>query len=168
MSDDDADPPRPGIDLAREALAKAKERARARGASTGQPRGRSAPRRERSADTGDPLAFGAVIRELFAQQGWEHTEKVASVMGRWDDVVGADVAAHCRPESLEEGRLTVVAESTAWATQLRLLQQVVLDRISRDVGPGVVTSLRVHGPATPDWRKGPRRVVGRGPRDTYG
>jgi predicted nucleic acid-binding Zn ribbon protein len=31
-----------------------------------------------------------------------------------------------------------------------------------------VTSLRITGPAAPCWRKGPRHIAGRGPRDTYG
>jgi len=31
-----------------------------------------------------------------------------------------------------------------------------------------VQRLRVHGPTAPDWRHGPLRVTGRGPRDTYG
>jgi predicted nucleic acid-binding Zn ribbon protein len=26
----------------------------------------------------------------------------------------------------------------------------------------------VHGPTAPTWGRGPRRVAGRGPRDTYG
>ena len=36
-------------------------------------------------------------------------------------MVGAEIAKHSRPVKLEDGELTVEAESTAWATQLRLL-----------------------------------------------
>jgi predicted nucleic acid-binding Zn ribbon protein len=36
------------------------------------------------------------------------------------------------------------------------------------VGNGVVKRMRIQGPAAPSWRKGPRHVSGRGPRDTYG
>jgi predicted nucleic acid-binding Zn ribbon protein len=43
-----------------------------------------------------------------------------------------------------------------------------LTRIADGVGPGVVTKLNVHGPVAPSWAKGPKRVRGRGPRDTYG
>lgn len=89
-------------------------------------------------------------------------------MGRWDSLVGAELAAHCRPESLEDGVLTLVAESTAWATQVRLLGRQVVERVNHELGAGVVRSVRVHGPTAPNWRKGPRRVLGRGPRDTYG
>jgi predicted nucleic acid-binding Zn ribbon protein len=41
-------------------------------------------------------------------------------------------------------------------------------RLVERAGAGVVTSIVVRGPAQADWRKGPRRVKGRGPRDTYG
>jgi predicted nucleic acid-binding Zn ribbon protein len=64
--------------------------------------------------------------------------------------------------------LVLVAESTAWATQLRLLAGRLQARLSAEVGSGVVTRIRVHGPSAPSWRRGPRRVAGRGPRDTYG
>ena len=82
--------------------------------------------------------------------------------------MGPDLAAHCRPESLSGGELVLVAESTAWATQLRLMTRTLLEHVEREVGKGVVTTVRVHGPTAPSWRHGPRRVKGRGPRDTYG
>lgn len=69
---------------------------------------------------------------------------------------------------LTDGELTVQADSTAWATQLRLLQRQLLAKIAAGVGDGVVKRLRVQGPTAPSWRHGPRRVPGRGPRDTYG
>jgi len=72
------------------------------------------------------------------------------------------------PVKLENGELTIEAESTAWATQLRLLAAKLLAGIAAQVGHNVVTKLHIHGPAAPSWVKGPRRVRGRGPRDTYG
>jgi predicted nucleic acid-binding Zn ribbon protein len=62
----------------------------------------------------------------------------------------------------------VSAESTAWATQLRLIQAQVLAKIAAEVGDGVVTTLKITGPVAPSWRKGPLHIAGRGPRDTYG
>ena len=90
------------------------------------------------------------------------------MLGEWDRLVGAEIADHCQPVSLVEGELVLAAESSAWATQLRLMSTALLGRLSAQVGSGVVTRLVVHGPTQPDWRRGPRRVQGRGPRDTYG
>lgn len=103
-----------------------------------------------------------------SDRGWADRVSAGLVFGRWAQLVGSDVAEHATPVSLREGELTVQASSTAWATQLRLLQRQLVARIRVGVGPGVVTRLRVQGPATPSWQHGPRHVRGRGPRDTYG
>ena len=79
------------------------------------------------------------------------------------------MAEHCEPVSFEAGVLSVRADSTAWATQIRLLSSSLLGSIAEAVGPDVVHELRVHGPSAPSWSRGPRRTSdGRGPRDTYG
>lgn len=101
-------------------------------------------------------------------RGWQVDLAVGSVMGRWPQIVGADVAAHATPVTFQEGVLTVRAESTAWATQLTLLTSVLLGRLAEEAGEGTVTELKIVGPAAPSWSKGRRRVAGRGPRDTYG
>jgi len=134
--------------------------------------GGSGPRRRRwsgaGADPRDPQPFGRLISRMVADRGWERATAEATVLGAWDRVVGSEIAAHCRPVGLREGVLTLQAESTAWATQLRLLAPRILGRISAELGPEVVRQLRVHGPAAPSWKKGPRSAPGRGPRDTYG
>jgi predicted nucleic acid-binding Zn ribbon protein len=94
---------------------------------------------------------------------------VGGVLGRWDAVVGDDVASHCRPLSFADGVLTVAADSSAWATQVRLLVPTVMRRLAEEVGEGTVEKIVVKGPAAPSWRRGPRVAPGsQGPRDTYG
>ena len=159
-----------GPDLVRQALAEAKAAARAKGVAPGGA-GRKAVRRQaprRAGDGRDPVRFGEAITKLVAERGWEETTSAASVLANWAGVVGAEIADHCQPVSLVDGELVVVAESTAWATQLRLLTKTLLARVREHAGEGVATKVVVRGPAQPDWRKGPRRVQGRGPRDTYG
>lgn len=129
-----------------------------------RPRGYSGP----GPDPRDPQLFGAVLARLIKARGWQRPAAEATVFGAWEKVVGPDVAKHSRPVKLEDGELTVEAESTAWATQLRLLAGSLLQRIAAVVGHNVVRKLRIHGPAAPSWSNGPRRVPGRGPRDTYG
>jgi len=114
------------------------------------------------------VPFGAAVRRLVAERGWEQTSTAAGILANWPDVVGPEIADHCQPVSLVDGHLVLVAQSSAWATQLRLMRTTVLARITEHAGAGVVRTLEVRGPAQPDWRRGPRRVQGRGPRDTYG
>jgi predicted nucleic acid-binding Zn ribbon protein len=89
-------------------------------------------------------------------------------MGRWASIVGREVAAHATPVSFDDGELVVQADSTAWATQIRLLAPTLLARLAEELGAGTVTAVVVRGPAAPSWKRGPRSVRGRGPRDTYG
>lgn len=166
-------------DLAREALDAARAGARRRPTPPGNPRRSGSPGpvdadRPRGGltgsgpDAGDPAPLVDLVRRLVRDRGWERTTADVSVMARWEALVGADIAAHCQPASLKGGELVVVAESTAWATQLRLLSGRIQAMLTRELGAGVVTAIRVHGPTAPSWRKGPRHVSGRGPRDTYG
>ncbi|MGN9764080.1 DUF721 domain-containing protein [Micromonospora sp. SD12] len=119
-------------------------------------------------DPRDPQPLGAVLNRLVKARGWQQPAAEATVFGAWERVVGPEVAQHSRPVKLEDGELTVEARSTAWATQLRLLAGSLLKQIASEVGHNVVRKLHIHGPAAPSWSKGPRRVRGRGPRDTYG
>lgn len=109
-----------------------------------------------------------MISRVVAERGWAETTTAAGVLANWDRLVGPEIADHCQPVSLTEGELVLVAESSAWATQLRLLTRTMTSRLAEQVGPEVVRSIVVRGPAQADWRRGPRRVQGRGPRDTYG
>ncbi|MCU1602884.1 MAG: hypothetical protein JWO22_3593 [Frankiales bacterium] len=156
-----------GPDLVRKALAEAKAASKARGTSprrTGSSRGR--PRVV--GDSLEPMRFGQAITRLVAEKGWEDTTTRADVLANWEKVVGAEIADHCRPVSLEDGELVLIAESTAWATQLRLLTKTLLKRVQDHAGPSIATKVTVRGPSQPDWRRGKLRVQGRGPRDTYG
>ena len=157
-----------GPDLARAALAQAKARAKEKGLSPRSRPRRSVDRGAAGGSSRDPVTFGAAVQRLVAERGWETTTAAARVMGEWDRLVGPEVSDHCRPASLLEGELVLVAESSAWATQLRLLARPLVERLGAQLGPGVVKRVVVRGPAQPDWRHGPRRVQGRGPRDTYG
>jgi predicted nucleic acid-binding Zn ribbon protein len=119
-------------------------------------------------DPRDPQPLSAVMAKLVKARGWQKPAAEARLFGMWPQVVGEELAAHSRPVRLTDGELTVEAESTAWATQLRLLAGKLLGRIAADVGRDVVVKLNIHGPVAPSWAKGPKRVRGRGPRDTYG
>lgn len=164
-----ADGPR-GADIARAAL----ESARAASSARRRPSGQGpAPRRRRGwsgarADDRDPQPLGRLASRLVAERGWVSRVSSGVVFAQWAQLVGSEVAEHAVPVSLHDGELTVQASSTAWATQLRLLQRQLVARISAGVGSGVVTRLRVQAPAAPSWHRGPRHVRGRGPRDTYG
>lgn len=155
-----------GLDLARSV-------ARGLAGRTGRKRKRSAlPRPPRSSsahpDDRDPQPIDAALGWFVADQGWTTELRVHGVFTRWPAIVGAEVAAHATPEAFADGRLTVRTDSTAWATELRLLAATVVRRLNEELGDGTVESIDVVGPRGPRWTSGRLRVKGRGPRDTYG
>jgi predicted nucleic acid-binding Zn ribbon protein len=119
-------------------------------------------------DDRDPQTLGSTLGRLVDSQGWETELRVHGVFTRWASVVGAEVAAHVTPESYADGRLLVRTDSTAWATQMKLLAGNLVHRLNQDLGEGTVEVIDVLGPHTPRWTSGRFRVKGRGPRDTYG
>jgi predicted nucleic acid-binding Zn ribbon protein len=162
-----------GVDLARVALRAAKEQARARGAAAVQKKQarRGGLRSGARADGRDPLPLGAAISRLITERGWEAPAAVGGVMGRWPQLVGPEVALHCSPDRYDEDEriLTVQCDSTAWATQLRLLAPTLVARLNADLGHGTVKVIKVLGPAAPSRSYGRLRAPGsRGPGDTYG
>ncbi|MBA3233768.1 MAG: DUF721 domain-containing protein [Propionibacteriales bacterium] len=120
-------------------------------------------------DGRDPALVGALVDKLVTDSGWSTDVAVHGVFVRWPEVVGGEVASHCTPTSYTDGKLSVRTDSTAWATQLKLLAPTVLRRLNEELGHGTVTYLEINGPDGPSWRRGARSVRdGRGPRDTYG
>ena len=116
----------------------------------------------------DPQLLGDVVARLLHERDWVADVSVGGVVGRWREVVGDQVADHCEPETFEDKVLVVRADSTAWATQVRLLTPQLLERLAREVGEGVVETVTVLGPAGPSFRRGKKSVRGPGPRDTWG
>ena len=169
----------PGMDLVRRALEEARASAQGQGKEVGH--GRSSPGRRRTPPQGgrrrwsgpgpdprDPQPLGPAVRELANTNGWSPKVAEGTVFAQWASVVGEQIAEHAQPTALRDGVLSVTAESTAWATQLRLVQAQLLAKIAAAVGDSVVTMLKITGPTAPSWRKGTRHISGRGPRDTYG
>jgi predicted nucleic acid-binding Zn ribbon protein len=119
-------------------------------------------------DERDPQTLDSAVDQLVDDHGWRHELAVHGVAARWEQVVGANVAAHVRVERYADGEVTLRADSTAWATQMRLLAANLVRRFNEETDDGAVSRVIVRGPHAPSWRKGPRSVPGRGPRDTYG
>jgi predicted nucleic acid-binding Zn ribbon protein len=161
-----------GLDLAR-TLARATARSTPGRKSAVRRTTRGGPRVGRVSgahpDDRDPQTLDAALTRVIDDHGWQVDLKVASMFARWAELVGAEVGAHSRAESFADGKLVVRTDSTAWATQLRLLAPSVVRRLNEDLGHGTVVVIEVLGPHAPSWKHGTRSVRdGRGPRDTYG
>jgi predicted nucleic acid-binding Zn ribbon protein len=116
----------------------------------------------------DPVSAISSVNDLVGAFRWTGEMAEAELHVKWAEIVGADTAANSMPEDLVDGTRTVRCKSTVWATQLRLMGNVILERLNAEFAELNITSLKMLGPTAPSWKKGPRSVPGRGPRDTYG
>lgn len=117
----------------------------------------------------DPEKLSNILNDLVATRDWKKGIAEGTLFTKWREIVGNEIADHCEPITLFEGRLTIKAESTAWATQLRLITPDLLKNIRSRSEGALVEELTVIGPNAPSWKRGLRSIRGaRGPRDTYG
>lgn len=102
----------------------------------------------------DPASFGGVLAGLARQDGWEPHLQMAHLRRDWEDVVGPAVALHTRVLGMEDGILTIRAESPVWATQLRFMTTQIRETIRRRLPEAGIRDVVVTGPLP---RSGHRR-----------
>ena len=115
----------------------------------------------------DPRSIGAIVGASIEDRGWTPFLARASVLAQWEDVVGKEVAAHTNADLVDDV-LVVSCDSSAWATQLRMLRHDILREIEMRFPDHGIERVDVLGPGVPTEIRGPRSVKWRGPRDTYG
>ena len=116
----------------------------------------------------DAHGLGDVIDSLTATLGWDSNLAQSELLEHWIEIAGEETAQHSVPVAIEDGTLTVRCDSTAWATQLRIMRVQITSEIASKYPDAGIQSIRFDGPGAPSWKRGPRSIPGRGPRDTYG
>jgi hypothetical protein len=86
---------------------------------------------------GDTL--GAVVR----RRGWSERLRTSTAAGRWEEIVGPQLAERCEPVRLAGGCLVVRAASPAWASQLRYLVPQLRTNADTVLGHGTVREVRI-------------------------
>lgn len=124
---------------------------------------------QRRSGSRDLTPLGDAVGNLIDQRGWRRGVDLKAVLANWPSLVGQANADHSTPEAYIDKVLTIRADSTAWATSLRLLAPQLVAKLNAALGDGTVARIEVLGPSAPNWKHGLRVVRdGRGPRDTYG
>lgn len=65
------------------------------------------------------------------------------VFGRWEEVVGPDLAARSRPVGIDGDELTVEVDDGAWASEFRWLHDEIVERLSTVSGSDRLRRVRV-------------------------
>lgn len=160
-------------DLASRVLARARQAARSlpTTSSTSTTTRREPTYSSAAPDDRDPSRMADAIVSLVTERGWQAATAIGRIWGEWASLVGPTLAEHVKPEAFDRdsGRLTLRADSTAWATQVRMLSTQLRKRLQSEIPGGIVSDITVLGPDVAPRQRGRLRVKGgRGPRDTYG
>ena len=111
----------------------------------------------------DPQLIGDALDEFVDNVGWQQPKALANLHTKFENVVGAETAAHLVIERFENGELILRADSTSWATQLKYLAPVLLEKLQTAAPELSIQSVKVLPPTarkTPGaWRirEGKRR-----------
>lgn len=117
----------------------------------------------------DPQLIGSVLDNLINERDWHSGVAEGNLFTSWQLIVGVEIANHSTPLSINSGNLVIQTTSTAWATQLSLASNEVLETIQKNAPLANILSLQIVGPAAPSWKRGIRTTRdARGPRDTFG
>jgi len=127
------------------------------------------PKRRPARQAGDLEPVGDVVGQVASDFGWQGRISLHLLQSRWPDLVGDVNAQHSQPVTLSGTVVTIRADSSTWATALRLMAGQLVAKLNQAIGDGSVTRVDILGPEGPNWKHGRRAVRdGRGPRDTYG
>lgn len=87
--------------------------------------------------------LGPAIRAYLEGRGLGPVARFGKLAACWDDVVGRDIAAHCRPLRLEGDELIVEADHQTWVTDFAFRSHELLTALEREVGEPVARSVKV-------------------------
>jgi predicted nucleic acid-binding Zn ribbon protein len=116
----------------------------------------------------EPGSVLEAMDSLTSVMGWGLDLARAELMEQWPEIVGRDVALHAVPTGASDGVMEIQCDSSAWATQLRLMRSTLLESLAEKFPSAGIVELSIMAPGAPSWKHGRRSVPGRGPRDTYG
>ena len=91
----------------------------------------------------DPGGLGPSLDRVAKRLGAPTAKALSGLFVRWEQMVGAGIAAHAKPVSLRRGVLVVDVDSNAWATQLRYMTSELVAKCCEELGDGAVKQIEV-------------------------
>ncbi len=71
----------------------------------------------------------AIIPEAVGRDEVVRTARAQRALRRWPEVVGSELAKRSNPERYERGTVWVAVTGSAWAQELRMIKDRILDRL---------------------------------------
>jgi len=91
---------------------------------------------------GKPTAVGDVVSRVLGDLGLDGVARAHRIGAIWEQAVGAQIAAHCRPLGLRGEVLELEVDSPVWSQQLQLRKPELLAALERSLGAEAPRELR--------------------------
>ena len=88
-----------------------------------------------------PTPLRQSLEHLLAGLGAPQIEAVNTLIDRWQEVVGPELATQVRAVAVSGSELIVQVEDPAWASQISWLEAQLLERIASLIGAGQITAV---------------------------
>ncbi|MGB0620988.1 MAG: DUF721 domain-containing protein [Myxococcota bacterium] len=72
---------------------------------------------------------GDLVGKVLGELGLDGVALAHQIGSEWPEIVGEQVAAHCRPLGLRAGVLEVEVDSPVWSQQLQLRKTEILENL---------------------------------------
>jgi hypothetical protein len=77
----------------------------------------------------DPIPISSSLDGVMRSLRGPTRQAVGGLFGRWDEAVGEQVAQHVKPIKLDDRVLVVEVDDPAWATQVKFLTTMIIERL---------------------------------------
>ena len=110
-----------------------------------------------------PQSIRSVLENTLKSLEIDVPLKSYSILGAWNEIVGATVAAHSQPRSIRNRILFIEVAHSTWTQQLQFLKPTLLEKVNNFLGEPLIQDIRFKLgkilPGTPSpsktdsWRK---------------
>ena len=110
-----------------------------------------------------PQSIRSVLENTLKSLEIDVPLKSYSILGAWNEIVGATVAAHSQPRSIRNRILFIEVAHSTWMQQLQFLKPTLLEKVNNFLGEPLIQDIRFKLgkilPGTPSpsktdpWRK---------------
>ena len=92
---------------------------------------------------GEPEGVAAALSRILSGIDLGPAARSAEIARRWEEILGSEVAAHCRPVGLKGEVLHAEVETSVWCQQLQMRTPEILAALRGALGESAPTALRL-------------------------
>ncbi len=92
-----------------------------------------------------PQPISRILEDALRQFGLDERLAERSVLLRWREVVGEEIAAHSKAVDLVDGVLVIEADHGVWRQELTLLMPMIMNKFNEMCGTETVKEIQWRG-----------------------